>query len=248
VHPLIASTTTGRPFLKNVIAANPGAAALVGVERLNDRPLVLNRPFQSVGELAYAFRDLPWKTINFSSSVSAEAGLLDLFSVNETPFSKPVVAGRVNLNSAPREILKALLVGSSRNDDASVRISAASADTIVDDFIAMRATNPLKDRSDLAANFWRYLEDNNKIGNGATEPYPAIKTRQEGITRAWGEVGTTRTWNLLIDVVAQSGRYPATANSLADFVVQSEKHYWLHVAIDRFTGKIIDQQFEAVDD
>lgn len=248
VHPLVASATANRPFLQNVIAANPTAAALVGVERLNDRPLMLNRPFQSVGELAYAFRDLPWKTINFSSPVSAEAGLLDLFSVNETPFAQPVVAGRVNLNSAPREVLKALLVGSSRNDVASVQISAANADTIVNDFIAMRAANPLRDRSDLIGNFWRYLEDNNKIGNSAAEPYPAIKTRQESISRAWGEVGMTRTWNLLVDIVAQSGRYPATANSLADFVVQGEKHYWLHVAIDRFTGKIIDQQFEPVDD
>jgi len=28
--------------------------------------------------------------------------------------------------------------------------------------------------------------------------------------------------------------------------VKGEKSYWLHVAIDRFTGEIIDQQLEAV--
>ena len=56
-----------------------------------------------------------------------------------------------------------------------------------------------------------------------------------------------RTWNLLIDVIAQSGKYPATAQSLQnDFIVEGEKRYWLHVAIDRFTSEIIDQQLEAV--
>jgi hypothetical protein len=50
----------------------------------------------------------------------------------------------------------------------------------------------------------------------------------------------------MIDVIAQPGRYPPTANSLTDFVEEGEKRYWLHVAIDRFTGEIIDQQLEAV--
>ena len=50
----------------------------------------------------------------------------------------------------------------------------------------------------------------------------------------------------MIDVIAQSGRYPPTATSLANFVVEGEKRYWLHVAIDRFTGEVVDQQLEAV--
>ena len=70
--------------------------------------------------------------------------------------------------------------------------------------------------------------------------------QQETVTRALAEVGQTRTWNLLIDVVAQSGRYPPTATNLSQFVVEGEKRYWLHVAIDRFTGEVIDQQLEAV--
>jgi len=57
----------------------------------------------------------------------------------------------------------------------------------------------------------------------------------------------TRTWNLLIDVIAQSGKYPPTAQNLQnDFIVEGEKRYWLHVAIDRFTGQAIDRQIEAV--
>ena len=36
--------------------------------------------------------------------------------------------------------------------------------------------------------------------------------------------------------------------SLANFVVQGEKRYWVHVAIDRFTGQVIDKQIEVVNE
>ncbi len=64
--------------------------------------------------------------------------------------------------------------------------------------------------------------------------------------RALTDAGQTRTWNLMIDVIAQSGKYPPTANNLSQFVVEGEKRYWLHIAIDRFTGEVINQQLEAV--
>ena len=53
----------------------------------------------------------------------------------------------------------------------------------------------------------------------------------------------------MIDVIAQSGRYPPTATTAADlpkFIVEGEQRYWVHVAIDRFTGQVIDQQVEVV--
>jgi hypothetical protein len=72
------------------------------------------------------------------------------------------------------------------------------------------------------------------------------KTQRESIARALSETVQTRTWNLLIDVIAQSGHYPPNAASFANFVVEGEKHYWVHVAIDRFTGQVIDRQVEVV--
>ena len=59
-------------------------------------------------------------------------------------------------------------------------------------------------------------------------------------------VTQTRTWGLLIDVVAQAGHYKPNATGLAEFVVEGEKRYWLHVAIDRFDGSIVGQQLEEV--
>ena len=61
--------------------------------------------------------------------------------------------------------------------------------------------------------------------------------------------GNARTWNLMIDVVAQSGRYPSSATTAADlskFIVTGESRYWVHVAIDRYTGAIIAESFEPV--
>ena len=87
----------------------------------------------------------------------------------------------------------------------------------------------------------------NETGLGPSVP----KTQRESIARALGEADQARTWNLMIDVIAQSGRYPPTATGVADlpkFIVEGEQRYWVHVAIDRFTGQVIDKQIEVVNE
>jgi Tfp pilus assembly protein PilX len=71
---------------------------------------------------------------------------------------------------------------------------------------------------------------------------------RESFIRPLLAVGQTRVWNLMIDVVAQTGRYPQGASSAASFVVDGEQRYWVHVAIDRYTGQIVDKQVEVVKD
>ena len=95
--------------------------------------------------------------------------------------------------------------------------------------------NPLISKADLS----RIAADASFTGLGNREA-------RECVMRALTEGGQTRTWNLMIDVIVQSGRYPPTASNLSQFVVEGEKRYWLHIAIDRFTGEVIDQQLEAV--
>src|SRR5205823_15064279 len=76
-----------------------------------------------------------------------------------------------------------------------------------------------------------------------------VKVRREVVPRAISSVSQTRVWNVMIDVVAQSGRYKPNATSLQnDFMVEGEQHYWVHVAIDRFTGQVIDKQIEVVNE
>ena len=47
------------------------------------------------------------------------------------------------------------------------------------------------------------------------------------------EVGQTRTWNLFIEVIAQTGHYGPNAQNLTDFIPEGEKRYWLHIALGR---------------
>ena len=75
-----------------------------------------------------------------------------------------------------------------------------------------------------------------------------MKAQREVVPRPLASVGQSRTWNLMIDVIAHSGNYPPGANDLANFVVQGEQRYWVHVAIDRFTGQVIDKQIEVVNE
>jgi hypothetical protein len=82
--------------------------------------------------------------------------------------------------------------------------------------------------------------------NGTQDTISYIQRFREAPIRALAASGQTRVWNLLIDVVAQTGRYPESAADLSKFVVEGEQHYWVHVAIDRYTGQIIDKQIEVV--
>lgn len=80
----------------------------------------------------------------------------------------------------------------------------------------------------------------------ANNPNTLVQRYDEGAIRALADVGTTRTWNLLIDVVAQTGRYPANATTGDNFVVEGEQRYWVHVTIDRYTGQVLDENVEMV--
>jgi hypothetical protein len=73
-----------------------------------------------------------------------------------------------------------------------------------------------------------------------------IQRFRESLIRPLAAVGDTRVWNLLIDVIAQTGRYPQGTTNPANFIVDGEQRYWVHVAIDRYTGQVLDKQVEVV--
>jgi hypothetical protein len=212
------------------------------------KPIMLNRPFRSVAELGYAFRDLPWKSLDFFSDASADAGLLDVFSINDEP---GVVAGHVNLNTQQSAVLQSLLAGTLVSEmDASDTVSktgitATAAPVMAANLVTATAAAPLRNRSELITRAGLPTTILSAVATGAAHDQ-RVKIRREVVARAVASTSQTRTWNLMIDVIAQSGRYPPTAADLSQFVVEGEKRYWLHVAIDRFTGEVIDQQLEAV--
>jgi hypothetical protein len=205
-------------------------------------PVMLKRSFRNVGELGYAYRNAS-TTLDFHSAGSPDEPLLDLFTY-DTAVTR---AGIVNLNSQNSAVLAALIQGAisdeattafvGKTDPTSNKSKTAynAATSIITNTANGTSVNPAIGRQDVSR-----LVAATGAAIGLTEE------ANETVARALAEVSQTRTWCLLIDVIAQSGRYPPSATNLAQFTVEGEKRYWLHVAIDRFTGEIIDQQLEAV--
>ena len=229
----------------------PEAIRTTKIPEIPYSPIIMNRPFRSVGEIGYSFRDQPFRTLDLSSANSPDAGLLDLFSVNEYDDTSGMRAGVINLNTRQGGALAAVVKNTIRREDtpramgvsppapspSPSPVTDTPATNIGTSLAAQTSASPLTNRSGLTALI------GSETGLGAS----VQKTQREAIARALGEIGQTRTWNLLIDVIAQSGRYPPNAISLANgFVVEGEQRYWVHVAIDRFTGQVIDRQVEVV--
>jgi hypothetical protein len=209
------------------------------------RPVMLSRPFYSVGELGYVSRDMPWKSLDFSTPLSGDAGLLDYFCVNDGyagSTNAPVVAGVLDLNTAQTPVLQAMLNGAPRaqlfpaND-----ITAPDASTIAAKITSITATAPLLNKSEIAT---RLAPADPTVTSSSNDSN--IKERREALVRALASVGQVRTWNLMIDVVAQTGHFPPGATGFNNFLVTAEQRYWAHVAIDRYSGQVVSVQLEPV--
>jgi hypothetical protein len=243
-------------------------------------PIILNRPLRNVAELGYAFRDLPWKTLDFFTDKSADAGLLDVFTINDGPALldgsgnflsigpvPPMVAGNISFNTGQAAVLQSILAGAVLDEINTTTISgtgtsATSAPVIAANIVTETSTpaptpNPtpcaLSNRSELITRpgLLNYVLPVPATGAAHDQ---RVKSRREAMVRAISSVSQTRVWNLLIDVIAQSGRYSPNVTQnpnpadLPKFIVEGEQRYWVHVAIDRFTGQVIDKQIEVVNE
>lgn len=221
----------------------------------NSRPVVLNRPFRSVAELGNVFRDTPWRELDFASPQSADRALLDVFTVEEVP-EDGIVAARVNLNTRQVPVIKALL--QSAGMVAGAKIENDPAQNAAEKLTEWTASSepskgPLSDRSEIVGRFVSGttfagpLDANESVAtDGMADQLPtaekSYKASREAITRALVDAGTTGSWNLFVDVIAQSGQISAGGQ----FIPQGESRIWNAFALDRFTGEIIEQFTETV--
>jgi len=153
-------------------------------------------------------------------------------------------AGKTSLNTRQAPVLTAILSGAIKRlagTNADL-ISSTQRDAIV---TALTTVQPMVNKAELVT----------RLAANASITGLGNKEARECVMRAFSDACQTRTWNLMIDVIAQSGRYPPnassgpnTANPLANFMVEGEQRYWVHVAIDRFTGQVIDKQIEVVNE
>jgi len=210
--------------------------------------VMLNRPFRNVGEFGYAIRTASAptptpapnpKTLDFHTATSPDAALLDLFTYNNAP----IRSGIVNLNTQNVGVLTAVLTGAFQSEHNTG--SAPSPSPVASPAARIAATNIVNATNTQPALSRAEIP---RLASFVTNaPFVTNEETRETIARALAEVTQTRTWGLFIDLITQTGRYPSGATNLAQpFIVEGEKRHWLHIAIDRFTGQVIDRQLESV--
>jgi len=203
-----------------------------------DRSIILNRPFRSVGELGHVFRDSPWRTLDFSTPYSGDLGLLDVFSLNATDEPTATVAGRLDLNTREPAVLEVALKKIARADGSV--LSDEDAKAIAAAIVEESSKAPFSSKGDLVArNVVASVLDTNLTAGNRRKP------EREAAIRTLSGVGMTGTWNLLIDLVTQTGAFTPASRSASEFFVRSENRLWVHLALDRFTGRVVDIQIES---
>lgn len=209
-------------------------------------PMILNRAFSNVGEFGYAIdtSNGSQPTLNFYQGTSGDKALLDFFAYNPISSSYPR-AGIVNLNTRNAPVLAAIIKGAISTENTNVTVGQTAASNAATAVLNATIAQPALTRADAA-----------RLAEVAGGQIGASEEQKETITRALAEVGQTRTWNLLIDVIAQTGRYSPDATNINQsdkFTVEGEKRYWLHIALGRDlnddgTVDVLGTQLEQVID
>lgn len=211
---------------------------------------VVNHGFTTIGEFGYGIdtSTTGMPTLKFwdTSTNFQYAPVLDFFSYNPVSSTYPR-AGIVNLYTKNAPVLAAILARTLKTDAAansnppSPVVSGTpyagsevqrAADAIVTETQRVLAgtASPAVTQTDLT----RAVAG--RLAAAAFNAVPTLATSDEtkgAVVRALAELGQTRTWNLLIDVIAQTGHYGPNAQGLTDFIPEGEKRYWLHIALGR---------------
>ena len=192
--------------------------------------------------------------------------MLDVFCLYEDPDEEDltaealrkrpaqVVAGRVNLNAARPEVIAALLSGTARDEGNA--ITAQDATDLANTFVESIRARQIHRRpaalqvgiglrpsgtSAAATSLITSLSDRFQKAEDRS-----IITRREAVARALSDGTTVRAWNFTLDLVVQCGQLVPTAKSLKEFQSSAERRYWIHFAVDRITGRLLDAQWEPV--
>jgi len=198
-------------------------------------PTVLNHPFSNVGEFGYGLDTANgFQPLNFVTETSNDKAVLDFFTYNPTLHTYPR-AGILNLNTRNVPVIAAALKAALKNDTivappSSGVISASEATAAAQRIVDETKLRPVLNRGDVVR----------LVRVGANAAW--TKEQKEAIARALAEMGQARTWNLMIDVIAQTGKCAPGETDFAKFIVEGEKRYWLHIALGRDlnTDRIVD--------
>jgi hypothetical protein len=210
-------------------------------------PIVTDHAFTTTAELGYGIKTQDGFTpLNLHTSGTNESALLDFFTYNPVDHSYPRL-GIVNLNTKNVPVLAAILQMALKKDFDTYPAPSPSPTPAITHPEAMAAAQPIVNatsaaggaavnRGDIARLTNAVITANAISTSGANSSAEETDKCYEAVSRALSELGQVRTWNLFIDVIAQTGRYAPDATDItraSKFVVQGEKRYWLHIALGR---------------
>lgn len=187
-------------------------------------PIVLNHPFSNVGEFGYGLDTANgFQPLSLVTETSNDKAVLDFFTYNPILHNYPR-AGILNLNTRNVPVLAAALKAALKNDTiapppSSGAISASEATTAAQRIVDETKLRPVLNRGDVAR----------LVRVSANAAW--TKEQKEAIARVLAEIGQARTWNLMIDLIAQTGK--CAPGETDRFIVEGEKRYWLHIALAR---------------
>jgi hypothetical protein len=242
VRPAMGANAAGATGFPN---ADPTAAIA------NSRPVILNRPFRSVAELGYVFRDQPWKQFDLNNPSSADGALLEAFCLHSDPvtYEAPrITRGRINPNTASPEVMAALFQGTAKVTGSSITASEAlELGKELNTWVSTPA-NRSRSKAEIIGKTVNGTSTGftQRISNVLNATDRTIHERREAVIRALADSSDTRTWNLMLDVVAQAGQLINSATDLNQFNVRGQTHRWVFLSIDRMTGEILHQSSEFV--
>jgi hypothetical protein len=162
--------------------------------------------------------------------------MLDFFTYNTASGR----AGIVNLNTRNGPVLASIIRGALLNDPGAE--NPPTLTQLVNQQDALNAGQAIVQETtstDPARGPALTRADVARLAAAAVAAVPNLAASGEAkqtIARALAEATQARTWNLMIDVIAQTGRYTPDATDVTQankFNVEGEKRYWLHIAIGR---------------
>jgi hypothetical protein len=205
-------------------------------------PIVIDHAFTTTAELGYGLdTENGFTPLDLHTSGTNQSALLDFFTYNPVDHSFPRL-GIVNLNTKNPPVLAAIL-GKALKRDVDVAptpnplptVAPSEAMAAAQAIVTETWTNnrPALNRQDIAR---LTSVAASQISSSFSVSQEETDKCKETIARALSELGQARTWNLFIDVIAQTGRYSPDAtniNQANKFMVEGEKRYWLHIALGR---------------
>ncbi len=201
------------------------------------RPVVLNTPFTSEGDLGAVYRDTPYRSLDFFSKESADLGLLDIFSIKDLPYRRD----QINFNFSDPKVIQALLGNTALHPTIASRgtIPSGVAETVATQFSEYVRSgnqwkNPITNRAQLLTQFaetWGQL-----TGSG-------IKIERESIFRRLIPFLSCNTWNLGLDLVVQVGD-EVEVNGTKKFLMESQFKSWVTLVVDPYTAEVLHQESE----